>query len=188
MRLYDGVKEILKIQKFRRIVSYAGFYCFTAVLSYAYASNTWVTYNLKRIWNGNTYLGFEPHAVLNIFHPWFFPLLCLVLQNQSWVFQRRPILCVLPSWNRALDGHSKGTWELWLSEHERLILFKFSMCLIWFVLASSSIWYLNSWGFASCIKLLLVIVSKTKSGVPLSIASWPNTLSDRVKHPMRTMP
>ncbi|BBG94549.1 hypothetical protein Prudu_002862 [Prunus dulcis] len=40
MRLYDGVKEILKIRKFRRIVSYAGFYCFTAVLSYAYTSNT----------------------------------------------------------------------------------------------------------------------------------------------------
>ncbi|KAM5567038.1 hypothetical protein ABKV19_015250 [Rosa sericea] len=28
------------IQKFRRIVSYTGFYCFTAVLSYAYTSNT----------------------------------------------------------------------------------------------------------------------------------------------------
>ncbi|KAF3432187.1 hypothetical protein FNV43_RR26926 [Rhamnella rubrinervis] len=40
MRLYNGVKEILKIQKFRRIVSYAGFYCFVSVLSYAYTSNT----------------------------------------------------------------------------------------------------------------------------------------------------
>ncbi|XP_022776403.1 uncharacterized protein LOC111318044 [Durio zibethinus] len=38
--LFDGFKEILKIQKFRRIVSYTGFYCFVAVLSYAYTSNT----------------------------------------------------------------------------------------------------------------------------------------------------
>ncbi|XP_059649563.1 uncharacterized protein LOC132295351 [Cornus florida] len=40
MRLYDGYKEILKIQKFRRLVSYAGFYCFVAVLSYGYTNNT----------------------------------------------------------------------------------------------------------------------------------------------------
>ncbi|GMP93600.1 hypothetical protein CsSME_00043358 [Camellia sinensis var. sinensis] len=40
MNLYDGCKEIPKIQKFRRIVSYAGFYCFVTVLSYAYNSNT----------------------------------------------------------------------------------------------------------------------------------------------------
>ncbi|KAL2932956.1 hypothetical protein RDABS01_016075 [Bienertia sinuspersici] len=40
MRIYDGWYEILKIQKFRRMVSYAGFYSFTAVLSYAYTNNT----------------------------------------------------------------------------------------------------------------------------------------------------
>ncbi|XP_022150012.1 uncharacterized protein LOC111018291 isoform X2 [Momordica charantia] len=40
MRLYYGAKEILKIQKFRRIVSYTGFYLFVSVLSYAYTSNT----------------------------------------------------------------------------------------------------------------------------------------------------
>ncbi|MBA0856373.1 hypothetical protein Goshw_027453 [Gossypium schwendimanii] len=40
--LLDGVKEILKIQKFRRIVSYTGFYCFVAVLSYAYTNNTYI--------------------------------------------------------------------------------------------------------------------------------------------------
>ncbi|PRQ40921.1 hypothetical protein RchiOBHm_Chr4g0441361 [Rosa chinensis] len=40
MRLYNGFLDILKIQKFRRIVSYTGFYCFTVVLSYAYTSNT----------------------------------------------------------------------------------------------------------------------------------------------------
>lgn len=40
MRLYDGFQQILKIQKFRRIVSYAGFYCFTAIVTYAYTSNT----------------------------------------------------------------------------------------------------------------------------------------------------
>ncbi|KAF2305500.1 hypothetical protein GH714_006165 [Hevea brasiliensis] len=33
-------REILKIQKFRRLVSYTGFYCFVAVLSYAYTNNT----------------------------------------------------------------------------------------------------------------------------------------------------
>lgn len=40
--LLDGAKEILKIQKFRRIVSYTGFYCFVAVLSYAYTNNTYI--------------------------------------------------------------------------------------------------------------------------------------------------
>ncbi|GLT71561.1 hypothetical protein SLA2020_435710 [Shorea laevis] len=40
MRLYNGFKEILNIQKFRRIVSYTGFYCFAAIVSYAYTSNT----------------------------------------------------------------------------------------------------------------------------------------------------
>lgn len=47
MRLFDGFLEILKIQKFRRIVSYAGFYCFVAVVNYAYTSNTWVLYDFK---------------------------------------------------------------------------------------------------------------------------------------------
>ncbi|KAL9254947.1 hypothetical protein AKJ16_DCAP08961 [Drosera capensis] len=32
--------EILKIQKFRRIVSYTGFYCFVTVLTYGYTNNT----------------------------------------------------------------------------------------------------------------------------------------------------
>ncbi|KAJ0038832.1 hypothetical protein Pint_22265 [Pistacia integerrima] len=40
MMLYDGFREILKIQKFRRVISYTVFYCFTAVLTYAYTSNT----------------------------------------------------------------------------------------------------------------------------------------------------
>ncbi|GAB4828772.1 hypothetical protein Ancab_018432 [Ancistrocladus abbreviatus] len=40
MWLYDACKDILKIQKFRQIVSYSGFYFFVAVLSYAYTSNT----------------------------------------------------------------------------------------------------------------------------------------------------
>ncbi|KAF8369270.1 hypothetical protein HHK36_024534 [Tetracentron sinense] len=40
MRLYDEWKAILRIQKFRRIVSYTGFYCFVTVLNYAYTSNT----------------------------------------------------------------------------------------------------------------------------------------------------
>jgi hypothetical protein len=35
-------KEVLKIQKFRRMVSYAGFYCFTSLITYAYTSNTYV--------------------------------------------------------------------------------------------------------------------------------------------------
>ncbi|OIT33385.1 uncharacterized protein LOC107776416 [Nicotiana tabacum] len=39
-QLYEGWKEILKIQKFRRIVSYTGFYCFTALITYAYTNNT----------------------------------------------------------------------------------------------------------------------------------------------------
>ncbi|KAI4346495.1 hypothetical protein L6164_007386 [Bauhinia variegata] len=40
MRIYDGFQEILNIQKFRRLVSYTGFYCFVAVLSYFYTNNT----------------------------------------------------------------------------------------------------------------------------------------------------
>ncbi|TKY63077.1 hypothetical protein E2542_SST12942 [Spatholobus suberectus] len=40
MRIYDEFKEILKIQKFRRLVSYTGFYCFATLITYAYVSNT----------------------------------------------------------------------------------------------------------------------------------------------------
>ncbi|KAI3863374.1 hypothetical protein MKX03_020535 [Papaver bracteatum] len=40
MDLYENLKAILKIQKFRRVVSYTGFYCFVSVLTYAYTSNT----------------------------------------------------------------------------------------------------------------------------------------------------
>ncbi|XP_064973762.1 uncharacterized protein LOC135679029 isoform X2 [Musa acuminata AAA Group] len=40
MDLYEQWKGILRIQKFRRMVSYAGFYCFVTLVSYAYTSNT----------------------------------------------------------------------------------------------------------------------------------------------------
>ncbi|KAI3872195.1 hypothetical protein MKW98_011687 [Papaver atlanticum] len=40
MDIYENLKAILKIQKFRRVVSYTGFYCFVSVLTYAYTSNT----------------------------------------------------------------------------------------------------------------------------------------------------
>lgn len=40
MILFDAWYEILKIQKFRRVVSYAGFYCFVSTLCYAYTNNT----------------------------------------------------------------------------------------------------------------------------------------------------
>ncbi|KAL5081242.1 hypothetical protein RYX36_009663 [Vicia faba] len=40
MRLYDECKEILKIQKLRRSVSFAGFYAFTTLIIYAYVNNT----------------------------------------------------------------------------------------------------------------------------------------------------
>ncbi|EMS51285.1 hypothetical protein TRIUR3_05794 [Triticum urartu] len=33
-------KDVLKIQKFRRLASYAGFYSFTTLVTYAYTSNT----------------------------------------------------------------------------------------------------------------------------------------------------
>jgi hypothetical protein len=39
-------KEILKIQKLRRLGSYAGFYAFTTLITYAYTSNTYVTAEL----------------------------------------------------------------------------------------------------------------------------------------------
>ncbi|KAL5721593.1 hypothetical protein ACHQM5_005217 [Ranunculus cassubicifolius] len=38
--VYDELKAISKIQKLRRGVSYAGFYCFVAALSYVYTNNT----------------------------------------------------------------------------------------------------------------------------------------------------
>ncbi|CAJ1791181.1 unnamed protein product [Sphenostylis stenocarpa] len=40
MRIYEELREIVKIQKFRRFVSYTGFYCFATLISYAYVSNT----------------------------------------------------------------------------------------------------------------------------------------------------
>ncbi|WVZ15115.1 hypothetical protein V8G54_012681 [Vigna mungo] len=40
MRIYDKLREIVKIQKFRRLVSYTGFYCFATLISYAYVNNT----------------------------------------------------------------------------------------------------------------------------------------------------
>ncbi|KAJ3670840.1 hypothetical protein LUZ60_008266 [Juncus effusus] len=40
MEVAEKWKEILKIQKFRRIVSYTGFYCFATLVTYAYTSNT----------------------------------------------------------------------------------------------------------------------------------------------------
>lgn len=40
MRMYEELKEILKIEKFRRLVSYKGFYCFATLITYAYVSNT----------------------------------------------------------------------------------------------------------------------------------------------------
>ncbi|XP_075478682.1 uncharacterized protein LOC142519525 isoform X2 [Primulina tabacum] len=39
-RLYEGWNEIVRIQKFRRMVSYGGFFGFTALISYAYTNNT----------------------------------------------------------------------------------------------------------------------------------------------------
>ncbi|KAJ0504697.1 hypothetical protein HanHA89_Chr12g0462191 [Helianthus annuus] len=39
-RLYDGWNEILKIQKFRRAVGKTIFFSFSALISYAYNSNT----------------------------------------------------------------------------------------------------------------------------------------------------
>ncbi|XP_008800902.2 uncharacterized protein LOC103715143 [Phoenix dactylifera] len=40
MEMLEQWKAILKIQKFRRVASYAGFYCFVSLISYAYTSNT----------------------------------------------------------------------------------------------------------------------------------------------------
>ncbi|KAI3891334.1 hypothetical protein MKW92_035729 [Papaver armeniacum] len=40
--IYENLKPILKIQKFRRVVSYTGLYCFVLVLTCAYTSNTYL--------------------------------------------------------------------------------------------------------------------------------------------------
>lgn len=39
-RLRDEWVEILNIQKFRRIVSYTGFYAFVTLINFAYTNNT----------------------------------------------------------------------------------------------------------------------------------------------------
>ncbi|PIA29224.1 hypothetical protein AQUCO_06100019v1 [Aquilegia coerulea] len=38
--VYEQWRAILKIQKLRRVVSFTGFYCFVASLSYWYTNNT----------------------------------------------------------------------------------------------------------------------------------------------------
>ncbi|KAI3945261.1 hypothetical protein MKX01_035022 [Papaver californicum] len=38
--LYENLKVILKIQKFRRVISYTGFYRFISIFTYAFTSNT----------------------------------------------------------------------------------------------------------------------------------------------------
>ncbi|CAF2107248.1 hypothetical protein Bca4012_093521 [Brassica carinata] len=40
MMILDVCNEILKIQKLRWVVSYVGFYCFTAALTFFYTNNT----------------------------------------------------------------------------------------------------------------------------------------------------
>ncbi|KAK3442620.1 hypothetical protein EUGRSUZ_B02904 [Eucalyptus grandis] len=40
MMVYEGFKDILQIQKFRRFVGYSVFHCFIAVVSYVYKNNT----------------------------------------------------------------------------------------------------------------------------------------------------
>ncbi|KAG7591730.1 hypothetical protein ISN45_Aa01g007230 [Arabidopsis thaliana x Arabidopsis arenosa] len=40
MTVLNVCAEVLKIQKLRRFVSYAGFYCFTAALTFFYTNNT----------------------------------------------------------------------------------------------------------------------------------------------------
>jgi hypothetical protein len=42
-------KEILRIQKLRRLASYAGFYAFTTLVTYAYTSNTYVATELHLV-------------------------------------------------------------------------------------------------------------------------------------------
>lgn len=49
MRLYEEFKEILKIQKLRRSVSFAGFYGFTTLIIYAYVNNTYVACKQKNM-------------------------------------------------------------------------------------------------------------------------------------------
>ena len=46
MGVYLILTEILKIQRFRQAVGYTGFFCFTALLSYAYNNNTWAQFNM----------------------------------------------------------------------------------------------------------------------------------------------
>jgi len=64
MMLYDGFKEIIKIQKLRRVVSYTGFYCFVAVMSYAYTTNTWVNYSFTQVLN--------VYVLISTYVFWFF--------------------------------------------------------------------------------------------------------------------
>ncbi|KAI4369035.1 hypothetical protein MLD38_017528 [Melastoma candidum] len=40
MTLADKFREILKIQKFRRVAGYTTFYCFSVLVTFAYTNNT----------------------------------------------------------------------------------------------------------------------------------------------------
>jgi hypothetical protein len=79
MDLFYQCKEVLKIQKFRRMVSYAGFYCFTTLITYAYTSNTYVTCNqITSLFNN-----FITTLIVQLFSP--ASTLCLSFsQDKGW--------------------------------------------------------------------------------------------------------
>lgn len=97
MRLYQEWKEILKIQKLRRIAGYTTFFCFSALISYAYNSNTFDSSTLYP-------LHFSVYQIVRL---WEYDLL---FQDQSWIFSRRSVLCRLPHRHRASRRQRKGIY------------------------------------------------------------------------------
>ncbi|KAF4356114.1 hypothetical protein G4B88_012579 [Cannabis sativa] len=59
MRLYDVFAELLHIQMLRRLVSYTGFFSFTAGLTYAYTSNTFLIVMMMGCWGFRTRAGYS---------------------------------------------------------------------------------------------------------------------------------
>jgi hypothetical protein len=92
-------KVVLKIQKFRRMVSYAGFYCFTTLVTYAYTTNTYVA-------------AFFPLQFRNLILVQLISLDCALrlsfLQDKGWDLKGRPVLCLVPCWYWATNWHCKG--------------------------------------------------------------------------------
>ena len=84
-------KDILKIQKFRRLASYAGFYAFTTLVTYAYTSNTYFDAEVPffaHLQHLPTYYLTRADVLRSL----------NLLQDKGWHLEGRSVLRLLPFW------------------------------------------------------------------------------------------